>query len=78
MVPAFDAMMWETEVDEVSKPFRSKFGWHIMRVEGKRSQDMSDEMATRIASNFIYQRKFEEELGAWLQKIRDEAYVDIK
>jgi peptidyl-prolyl cis-trans isomerase SurA len=39
---------------------------------------MSDEMATRIASNFIYQRKFEEELGAWLQKIRDEAYVDIK
>lgn len=78
MVPAFDAMMWETEVDEVSKPFRSKFGWHILRVEGKRSQDMSDEMATRIASNFIYQRKFEEELGAWLQKIRDEAYVDIK
>lgn len=78
MVPAFDAMMWETPVDTLSKPFRSKFGWHILRVEGARSKDMSGEMANRIASNYIYQRKFEEELGAWLQKIRDEAYVDIK
>ncbi len=78
MVPEFERMMADTGIDEISPPFRSEFGWHIILVDERRSKDVSDQIVKNRASQYIYQRKFDEELEAWLQKIRDEAYVDIK
>ncbi len=78
LVPEFQQAMDDTAQGKISAPFRSQFGWHVLTVDGRREQDMSDDMRRNMARNFLYQRKFQEELQAWLQKIRDEAYVDIK
>lgn len=77
-VPAFEQAMAETGINQVSPPFQSQYGWHILQVLERRKYDISDTNARESARRAIFQRKFQEELEAWLQKIRDEAYVDIK
>ncbi len=77
-VPEFEAVMQGTEVGEISHPFRSQFGWHILYVTDRRDQDMSEEVKRNQARNLLRNRRFEEELPIWLQEIRDEAFVDIK
>lgn len=77
-VPEFEQVMNEIKVGDVSEPFRSQFGWHILQVTERRSQDFSDDIKSRQARNILFQRKYEEELPLWLQQIREEAYVDIK
>lgn len=77
-VPAFEAAMDSTDVGDISEPFRSQFGWHILQVEERRQQDMSDTVKRNQARNLLRGRRFEEERINWLREIRDEAYVDIK
>ncbi len=78
MVPEFEAAMAETPVGELSDPVQSQFGWHVLEVMDRREQDMTREAIRARATEALHQRKYEEELDAWLRKIRDEAYVDIK
>ncbi|MEE4278278.1 MAG: peptidylprolyl isomerase [Halieaceae bacterium] len=78
MVPEFENMMASTPTGEISEPVRSQFGWHILEVLDRREKDMTEEMRRAQISEFLHQRKYEEELDAWLRKIRDEAFVDIK
>jgi len=78
MVPEFDQAMNETAIGEVSAPVRTQFGWHILQVEDRREQDMTDRARKNMAMNYLHQRKYQEELDAWLRQIRDEAFVDIK
>lgn len=78
MVPAFENMMASTEIGEVSPPVQSRFGWHIIQVEDRRVKDTSEEARIARATEYLHQRKYDEELEAWLQMIRDEAFVDIK
>jgi len=78
MVPAFEAAMASTSVDKISDPVRTQFGWHIVKVEGRRDQDMHDEATRAKAMDYLHDRKYQEELDAWLRQIRDEAFVDIK
>jgi len=78
LVGAFQDAMDTTEIDSISPVFRSQFGWHVLQVQGRRDKDMIDTLRSNMARNFIHQRKYDDELQAWLQKIRDEAYVDIK
>lgn len=77
-VPAFRATMDALEVGEVSEPFASVHGWHIVEVQGRRDQDMSDEARRNMAMTVLHNRRFEEELQEWLQEIRDEAYVELR
>lgn len=77
-VPAFEAAMDSTDVGDISEPFRSQFGWHILQVEERRQQDMSDTVKRNQARNLLRGRRFEEERINWLREIRDEAFVDIK
>ena len=78
MVPEFEKAMNATAIDELSDPVRTQFGWHILEVEGRRQQDMTSEAIRRQATNYLHDRKYQEELDAWLRQIRDEAFVDIK
>lgn len=77
-VPEFEHTMSSIPLNEISQPFQSQFGWHILQVTDRRMQDFSDEILRNRADNILRQRKYSEELQVWLQKIRDEAYVEIK
>ncbi|GAB3109356.1 molecular chaperone SurA [Aestuariicella hydrocarbonica] len=77
-VPEFERTINSTPVGDISQPFRSQFGWHILQVEERRQQDMSETVRTNQAMNLLRSRRFEEERINWLQEIRDEAYVEIK
>ena len=78
MVPEFEAAMASATEGEVTEPFRSEFGWHILEVTGRRDKDFSDEIQRNQIANYIREQKYQEELDAWLRKIREEAFVDIK
>lgn len=77
-VPAFQKAMDDTAIGNISEAFRSQYGWHIIKVNDRRVKDVTEDLRKRMARNYIHKRKFDDELQAWLQKIRDEAYVDFK
>lgn len=78
MVPEFEATMASTSEGVISEPFRSEFGWHILEVKARRDKDFSSEMQRNQVAGYIREQKYQEELDAWLRKIREEAFVDIK
>lgn len=78
MVPEFEEAMKRTAINEVSRPFQSDFGWHILKVYDRRSYDGTREVKKAQARAAIRQRKLDEELQLWLQRLRDEAWVDIR
>lgn len=77
-VPKFEETMGAIEIDQISEPFHSQFGWHILQVTERRKQDFSKEIKRSQGRNILRQRQFQEELQIWLQEIRDEAFVEIK
>lgn len=77
-VPIFEQTMQATPTGEMSKPFRSQFGWHILKVDERRDQDMSETVRRNQAARILRNQQFEEERFLWLQEIRNQAYVDIK
>ena len=77
-VPEFERTINATAVGEVSEPFRSQFGWHILQVEDRRQQDMSEQVRNNQAAMLLRSRRFDEERINWLQEIRGEAFVEIK
>jgi peptidyl-prolyl cis-trans isomerase SurA len=77
-VPEFEETMSSIALNEVSEPFRSQFGWHILQVTDRRMEDFSENILRNGAENLLRQRKFSEELQVWLQEIRDEAFIEIK
>ncbi|MDH5180546.1 MAG: peptidylprolyl isomerase [Gammaproteobacteria bacterium] len=78
MVPEFEKVMDNAKQGEVSEPFRSRFGWHIVQVMSRRTQDNSLEHERLQAHNQLRQRKANEALENWLRQIRDEAYVEYR
>jgi peptidyl-prolyl cis-trans isomerase SurA len=78
MVPGFEDAMLSAEVGELTGPVRSQFGWHILEVQERRQQDISDDVKRGEARQAIYRRKFDIELQNWLREIRDEAFIEFK
>ncbi len=77
-VPEFEQTMDSIALNEISAPFQSQFGWHILQVTERRMQDFSEDILRNRADNLLRQRKYSEELQVWQQKIRDEAFIEIK
>ena len=77
MVPQFEAAMNSLNPGEVSEPFQSQFGWHIMQTIERRDLDNSEEFTQNKAREFIRQRKIEEMTETWLRQVREEAFVVI-
>ena len=75
-VPAFRDTLNNLEVNEISQPFKSRFGWHIAQVLERRQHDNSEEALRQRARQYLTQRKIEEETEIWLRRLRDESYVE--
>ncbi len=78
MVPLFEKAMETLQPGEVSEPFKTRFGWHIVQVLERRDHNNSAEFKRMQARRLLQQRKAEEEYQIWLRRLRDEAYVEIR
>jgi peptidyl-prolyl cis-trans isomerase SurA len=78
MVPEFEEKMNELDEGGVSEVFKSRFGWHLIKVFERREQNMADEFKRTQARIQIKKRKTAENLEIWLRQIRDEAYVEYR
>jgi peptidyl-prolyl cis-trans isomerase SurA len=78
MVPDFEDVMNRLPPGEVSEPFRTQFGWHIVEVLERRERDSSRELMRAQARNIIRDRKREDETELWLRRLRDESFVELR
>jgi peptidyl-prolyl cis-trans isomerase SurA len=78
MVPAFEEEMNKLKPGEISEPFLTQFGWHIVQVLSRRNHDNTREFQRSQAINLIRKRKTEEAIQDWLRRIRAEAYIDYR
>ncbi|WP_303904911.1 peptidylprolyl isomerase [Thiohalomonas denitrificans] len=77
-VPAFEQVLDKLSPGEVSQPFKSDFGWHIVQLIERRDHDNTEAYNRNRAHQALRKRKAEEELQSWLRRLRDEAYVEIR
>lgn len=74
----FMAVVHDTDVGEMTEPFRVSTGWHIVEVLDRRMQDVTEDNKRFQAERILRDRKFETELQNWLSEMRDTSYIDIK
>lgn len=75
-VPQFEAAMNELAPNQISQPFKSSFGWHIVQVMERRTQDTTEELMALKAKQKLKERKADEAVKQWLHRLRDEAYLE--
>jgi len=78
LVPPFEKSMTELQINELSEPVQTQFGWHLIQVLERRNKDNKEQQKRNQARDDIRKRKIEEETELWLRRLRDEAYVDIR
>jgi len=77
-VPEFDKAIASLKENEISEPFKTRYGWHIVQVLGTRTYDSTDDMRRQRAFAAIRESKADEETELWLRRLRDEAFVEVK
>ena len=75
-VPEFEKVMNALRDKEVSQPIQTPFGWHLVQVLERRSDELSDDRKKQAARNAIRQRKADEAFQDWLRQSRDRAFVE--
>ena len=77
-VKDFEDVADTLEENEISEPFKTQFGWHILQLLGKRDHDSTAENRRNQAFQALRQRKVVEQTEIWMRRIRDEAFVEIR
>ncbi|MCG8433758.1 MAG: peptidylprolyl isomerase [Gammaproteobacteria bacterium] len=77
-VGEFELQASQLSIGEISKPFRSEFGWHIVQLLDERDQDVTDDARRNQAYGAIHARKAQEQTLLWMQRLRDEAFMEIR
>lgn len=78
LVPAFEEKMRELSLGEISEPFETQFGWHIVQLLETRERDRTLDARRNQAQQYIRARKADQRMEGWLQQLRDEAYIEIR
>ena len=74
--PEFEQTIAASEIGVVSEPFRTQFGWHILEVTDRRIYDNTEDLKRTNCDQKIRASKVEEESMQWMQRLRDEAFVE--
>jgi peptidyl-prolyl cis-trans isomerase SurA len=77
-VPEFRAVAENLPIGEISEPFKSPFGWHILEVMDRRIQDTTEDVKRQRAIMAIRNSKLGEESELWARRLRDEAFVEYR
>ncbi|HTY98548.1 MAG TPA: peptidylprolyl isomerase, partial [Rhodocyclaceae bacterium] len=76
--PEFEKAMDQLKINEISEPVRSPFGWHLIQVQERRTEDASVERQRLIARQALRERRADEAYQDWLRQLRDRAYVEYR
>lgn len=74
-VPEFEQLLGTIPLNEVSEPLRTRYGWHLVEVLGRRSQDTTDEVKRDTCAREVRANKADEERELWIRRLRDQAFV---
>jgi peptidyl-prolyl cis-trans isomerase SurA len=77
-VPEFDKGIADLQANEISEPFKTRYGWHIVQMLGARTYDSTDDVRRQKAFAAIRESKADEETELWLRRLRDDAFVETK
>ena len=77
-VPAFDAEINKLKPNEISEPFKTQFGWHIVQVLERRVYDATADKQKQAAILAIRNSKLGDEVDIWTRRLRDEAFVEYR
>ena len=77
-VPEFDKSIADLKPNEISEPFKTRYGWHIVQMLGTRTYDSTDDVRRQKAFAAIRESKADEETELWLRRLRDDAFVETK
>tara|TARA_B100001109_G_scaffold250415_1_gene243557 strand:- start:1325 stop:2545 length:1221 start_codon:yes stop_codon:yes gene_type:complete len=77
VVSSFSKVMMETPIGEISEPFKTRFGWHILYLEDKRIKNITNTILRNQAITVLKERKVEVGKKEWLSKLKDQAYIEI-
>lgn len=77
-VPEFEKAMNELKPGEIGAPVQTQFGWHLIQVLGRRTEDASADRVRLAARQALRERKADEAYQEWLRQLRDRAFVDIR
>ncbi len=77
-VPEFEDAMAALQINELSPPIKTRFGWHLIEVLERRSHDTTDEVKRTQCARQIRAAKAEEEREMWVRRLRDQAFVDVR
>ncbi|HLT92890.1 MAG TPA: peptidylprolyl isomerase [Woeseiaceae bacterium] len=77
-VPEFEQVAESMEIGEISEPFRTRFGWHILQVTDRRIYDNTEDLKEQNCIQRVRNSKLAEETELWVRRLRDEAYVDVR
>ena len=75
---SFGDVLKNLDDQELSTPFQTQVGWHLVQRLGKRENDVTDEIKRSKAERAIHARKMNEQIESWLIEIRGEAFIDIR
>jgi peptidyl-prolyl cis-trans isomerase SurA len=78
MVKDFEDALNKLEVNQISDPVKTQFGWHLIKVEERRKYDNTEQFMKNTARQFIQEQKRGPALENWLRQIRDEAFVELR
>lgn len=76
-VPEFKHQLETLPLHQISEPFKTVHGWHIVEVLDRREVDRTDSALKNRAYRILFNRRFNEEASAWLQELRAGAFVEI-
>ena len=77
LVKPFEEAMTKLDINQISDPIQTQFGWHLIQVLDRENKDDSLEHKKNLVRDAIRKRKIEEETELWMRRLRDEAYVEI-
>ena len=77
-VPDFERVVSSLKENEISEPFHTQYGWHIVQLLGRRVHDNTKEQQQQMAFEALRDSKLDEETEIWLRRLKDEAYVELK